>query len=408
MRRVAITGLGVVAPVGIGVDAFWDSLAHGRSGIGPIEHFDASEYATRIAGYVSDFDPTISIDKKEARRMSRFQQFAVVAADEAVADAGLEFDEEEADRVGVIVGSGVGGLGFMEDQHAILLERGPRRISPFLVPMMITDLAAGHISIRHGAKGINYSPVSACATGSHAIGEATEAIARGSADVIIAGGFDSGVTPLGVAGFAAARAMSTRNDDPLHASRPFDLDRDGFVIAEGGAVVVLEEWGRATARGARIYGELSGYGASADAYHITSPEPTGDGAARAMRHALTRANMSVADIGYINAHGTSTPQGDAIETQAVKSVFGSDAPPVSSTKSMTGHLLGGAGAIEAVACTLALNHGLLPPTINLENPDPACDLDYVPNMAREVKVNAVMSNSFGFGGHNATLIISRG
>ena len=408
MRRVAITGLGVVAPVGIGVDAFWDSLAHGRSGIGPIEHFDASEYATRIAGYVSDFDPTISIDKKEARRMSRFQQFAVVAADEAVADAGLEFDEEEADRVGVIVGSGVGGLGFMEDQHAILLERGPRRISPFLVPMMITDLAAGHISIRHGAKGINYSPVSACATGSHAIGEATEAIARGSADVIIAGGFDSGVTPLGVAGFAAARAMSTRNDDPLHASRPFDLDRDGFVIAEGGAVVVLEEWGRATARGARIYGELSGYGASADAYHITSPEPTGDGAARAMRHALTRANMSVADIGYINAHGTSTPQGDAIETRAVKSVFGSDAPPVSSTKSMTGHLLGGAGAIEAVACTLALNHGLLPPTINLENPDPACDLDYVPNMAREVKVNAVMSNSFGFGGHNATLIISRG
>jgi len=408
MRRVAITGLGVVAPVGIGVDAFWDSLAHGRSGIGPIEHFDASEYATRIAGYVSDFDPTISIDKKEARRMSRFQQFAVVAADEAVADAGLEFDEEEADRVGVIVGSGVGGLGFMEDQHAILLERGPRRISPFLVPMMITDLAAGHISIRHGAKGINYSPVSACATGSHAIGEATEAIARGSADVIIAGGFDSGVTPLGVAGFAAARAMSTRNDDPLHASRPFDLDRDGFVIAEGGAVVVLEEWGRATARGARIYGELSGYGASADAYHITSPEPTGDGAARAMRHALTRANMSVSDIGYINAHGTSTPQGDAIETRAVKSVFGSDAPPVSSTKSMTGHLLGGAGAIEAVACTLALNHGLLPPTINLENPDPACDLDYVPNMAREVKVNAVMSNSFGFGGHNATLIISRG
>ncbi|MDA3937662.1 MAG: beta-ketoacyl-ACP synthase II [Actinomycetota bacterium] len=408
MRRVAITGLGVVSPVGIGIDAFWDSLTHGRSGVGPIEHFDATEFPTRVAGYVSDFDPTVSIDKKEARRMSRFQQFAVVAADEAVADAELVFDEDEADRVGVIVGSGIGGLGFMEEQHAILMERGPRRISPFLVPMMITDLAAGHISIRHGAKGINYSPVSACATGSHSIGEATEAIARGAADVIIAGGFDSGVTPLGVAGFAAARAMTTRNDEPEKASRPFDVDRDGFVIAEGGGVVVLEEWERATARGARIYGEMVGYGASADAYHITSPEPSGDGAARAMRHALQRADMSVSDIGYINAHGTSTPQGDMIETKAVKSVFGADAPPVSSTKSMTGHLLGGAGAIEAVACALALTHGILPPTINLDNPDPECDLDYVPNVARKTSVDAVMSNSFGFGGHNATLIISRG
>lgn len=407
MRRVAITGIGVVSPVGVGVAPFWDSLQNGRSGVGPIEHFDASEFPTQIAAYVRDFDATATIDKKEARRMARFQQFAVVAADEAVADSGLEFDEEEADRVGVIVGSGIGGLGLMEEQHRILLEKGPRRISPFLVPMMITDLAAGHISIRHGAKGINYSPVSACATGSHAIGEGFEAIVRGTANVIIAGGFDAGVTPLGVGGFCAARAMSTRNDEPLRASRPFDVDRDGFVIGEGGAVLVLEEWERASARGANIYAEVVGYGASGDAFHITSPEPSGDGAARAMKHALERARLSGDSVDYINAHGTSTSQGDVIETKAIKRVFGSNVPVVSSTKSMTGHLLGGAGAIEAAACTLALLNGVVPPTINLENQDPECDLDYVPNTAREIDLQVVMSNSFGFGGHNATLVIRK-
>ncbi len=407
MRRVAITGIGVVSPVGVGVAPFWDSLQNGRSGVGPIEHFDASQFPTQIAAYVRDFDATATIDKKEARRMARFQQFAVVAADEAVADSGLEFDEEEADRVGVIVGSGIGGLGLMEEQHRILLEKGPRRISPFLVPMMITDLAAGHISIRHGAKGINYSPVSACATGSHAIGEGFEAIVRGTANVIIAGGFDAGVTPLGVGGFCAARAMSTRNDEPLRASRPFDVDRDGFVIGEGGAVLVLEEWERASARGANIYAEVVGYGASGDAFHITSPEPSGDGAARAMKHALERARLSGDSVDYINAHGTSTSQGDVIETKAIKRVFGSNVPVVSSTKSMTGHLLGGAGAIEAAACTLALLNGVVPPTINLENQDPECDLDYVPNTAREIDLQVVMSNSFGFGGHNATLVIRK-
>lgn len=408
MRRVVVTGMGVVTCTGVGVDAMWDSLKNGRSGISMIEHFDASEYTTRFAGYVKDFDLGDSVDKKEARRMSRFQQFAMVAADEAMRDAGLEtVDEELAPRAGVIVGSGIGGLGTMEEQTAVLLERGPSRISPFLVPMMIVDLAAGHISIKYGLRGINYAPVSACATGNHALGEAYEAIRRGDADLIVAGGFDAGVTPLGVAGFAAARALSTRNDDPQGASRPWSSSRDGFVIAEGGAVLVLEEYEQAKARGARIRAELTGYGASADAYHITAPVPDGNGAMRSMEMALTKAGLSTSDVDYINAHGTSTPVGDLAETNAIKRVFGADVPIVSSTKSMMGHMLGGAGAAEAAACVLALEHGLVPPTINLHDPDPECDLDYVPNVAREVDLSVAMSNSFGFGGHNATLVFSK-
>ena len=409
MTRIAVTGVGVVTPTGVGCEAMWASLANGVSGISPIEHFDASEYSTRFAGYVKDFDPSDIIDRKEARRMSRFQQFAMVAADEAMRDAGLtDIDEVTSLRAGCIVGSGIGGLGTMEEQTAVLLERGPSRISPFLVPMMIVDLAAGQISIRYSLKGINYAPVSACATGSHAIGEAAEAIRRGDADIIVAGGFDAGVTPLGVAGFAAARALSTRNDDPTAASRPWDVGRDGFVIAEGGGLLVLEDWDHAVARGATIRAEVLGYGATADAYHITAPAPDGNGAIRAMKQALAQAGLEPSAIDYINAHGTSTEVGDVAETNAIKAVFGSStAPLISSTKSMMGHMLGGAGAAEAAVCVLAMENGVVPPTINLTDPDPACDLDYVPNIAREVDLKVTMSNSFGFGGHNATLILGK-
>jgi len=408
MRRVAVTGIGVVTCTGVGAEAMWDSLAKGRSGIGPITHFDASAYSSRIAGYIHDFDASHVADAKELRRMARFQQFAMVAADEALKDADLAvIDEELAPRAGCIIGSGIGGLQVMEEQSAVLNERGPGRIGPFLVPMMIVDLAAGAVSIKHNLKGINYAPVSACATGNHALGEAFEVIRRNDADVIVAGGFDAGVTPLGVAGFCAARALSTRNDDPQAASRPWSESRDGFVIAEGGAVLVLEEWDHAVARGATIRAELVGYGATADAYHITAPAPDGSGAMRAMRAALAKAGLTTGDIDYINAHGTSTPAGDLAETNAVKNVFGSSVPLVSSTKSMMGHMLGGAGAAEAAACIMAMEHGLVPPTINLDDPDPLCDLDYVPNVAREADIKACMSNSFGFGGHNATLVFTR-
>ena len=408
MRRVAVTGLGIVCPVGIGVDAAWDALTAGRSGIGPITSFDTTDYTVHFAGCVDDFDPGNVLDVKEARRLSRFQQFAVVAAEEALADAGIsDVDPAEAERIGVIVGSGIGGLGLMEEQARVLMERGPSRVSPFLVPGMIIDVAAGLISIRHGFKGINYAPVSACATGNHAIGEAFEAIRRGSADVIVAGGFDAGVTPLGVAGFAAARALSTRNDDPTGASRPFDAERDGFVVGEGGAILILEEWDHAVARGATIRAEVIGYGATADAYHVTAPAPDGNGARRAMRMALDQAAIDLSEVGYINAHGTSTPLGDAAETGAIREVFGATPPPVSSTKSMTGHLLGGAAAIEAVACVRALETGVLPPTINYTDPDPACDLDYVPNVARLANPAVALSNAFGFGGHNSSILLGR-
>lgn len=406
MRRVAVTGMGVISALGVGVDSTWSGLMAGRSGARPITHFDASEYTTRFAATLPEWDPSPWIDGKEARRMSRFQQFAVAAADEALAQSGLVIDEVNAERVGVIVGSGIGGLDAMENAHSVLLERGPSRVTPFLVPMMIVDLAAGLISIRTGARGINYAPVSACATGNHAIGEAAEAIRRGDADAIIAGGFDCGVTPLGLAGFAAARALSTRNDDPEGASRPFDAGRDGFVIGEGGGILVLEEWEGAVARGAEILAELSGYGATADAYHITAPAPDGNGARRAMTAALRQAGLAPEGIDYINPHGTSTPLGDIAETGAIKAVFGTDAPPVSSTKSMTGHTLGGAGALEAVVCIQTIRTGVLPPTINLTDPDPQCDLDYVPNVAREATVRAALSNSFGFGGHNACLLFT--
>ncbi len=408
MRRVAVTGIGVVTCTGVGTAAMWDSLSNGRSGISTIEHFDASSYPTRFAGSVREFDPSAVIDSKEARRMSRFQQFAMVAADEALTDAGLtDIDEELAVRAGCIVGSGIGGLATMEEQTATLIDRGPGRISPFLVPMMIVDLAAGHISIKYGLKGINYAPVSACATGNHALGEAFEVIRRDDADVVVAGGFDAGVTPLGVAGFCAARALSTRNDDPQGASRPWSASRDGFVIAEGGAVLILEEWEHATARGAKIHAEIVGYGATGDAYHVTAPAPDGSGAMRAMQAALRKADLTPADVDYINAHGTSTPVGDLAETNAIKNVFGSDVPLVSSTKSMMGHMLGGAGAAEAAACILAMKNGLIPPTINLDDPDPECDLDYVANTARRTDIAVSMSNSFGFGGHNATLVFAR-
>lgn len=408
MRRVVVTGMGVVTCTGIGVEKMWDSLSNGRSGIRPITHFDVSEYSSRFAGYIDEFDPGEIIDRKEARRMSRFQQLSLVAADEAIRDAGLEdVSDDLAPRAGCIVGSGIGGLGTMEEQHSILVERGPGRISPFLVPMMIVDLAAGQISIRYNLRGINFAPVSACATGNHALGEAFEAIRRDEADVVVAGGFDAGVTPLGLAGFCSARALSTRNDDPQGASRPWSATRDGFVMSEGGAVLVLEEYEHAKARSARIRAELVGYGATADAYHITAPAPDGDGARRAMESALAKAGLAPSDIDYINAHGTSTPVGDVAETNAIKQVFGADVPLVSSTKSMMGHMLGGAGAAEAAACVLAIENSLVPPTINLTDQDPECDLDYVPLQAREAKLSAVMSNSFGFGGHNATLVFAK-
>jgi 3-oxoacyl-[acyl-carrier-protein] synthase II len=408
VTRVAVTGIGVVTPVGIGVPAMWESLVSGRSGIRPITSFDTTDYPVRFGGTIDEFDPSTSLDTKEARRMSRFQQFACVAADEAMADAGLtRMDGEESERCGVIVGSGIGGLRLMEEQAEILRERGPSRVSPMLVAGMIVDLAAGHISIRYNLRGINYAVVSACATGNHAIGEAFEVIRRGSADVIVAGGFDAGITPLGLAGFCAARALSTRNDDPQRASRPFDAERDGFVMGEGGGVLVLEEWEHAIARGARIHAEVIGYGATADAYHMTAPAPDGNGARRAMQLAIKQAGILPSDIGYVNAHGTSTELGDAAETGAIREVFGPDAPPVSSTKSMTGHLLGGAAALEAVACVRALETGILPPTINYETPDPACDLDYVPNVARTTNPTIALSNSFGFGGHNASIILRR-
>jgi 3-oxoacyl-[acyl-carrier-protein] synthase II len=408
MTRVAITGLGTINPCGLDVGETWDNITAGRSGIRPFTHFDVSEYTTRFGGYCDGFDPADHLDPKELRRMSRFIQVAVAAADEAIADSGLSIaDDPDADRIGVIVGSGVGGLEQMEQQYDVNKTRGPGRVSPFTVPMMIIDLAAGQISIRHGAKGINYAPVSACATGTHALGEAFEAIRAGRAVAVVAGGVDSGITPTGLAGFCAARALSTRNDDPQAASRPFDLGRDGFVISEGGAVAVLEDWDRAVARGAHIYAEVLGYGATADAYHVTAPAPDGGGARRAMELAIAQSGLDRSQIGHINAHGTSTEAGDVAESGAIRAVFGDDAPLVTSTKSMTGHLLGGAGALESLLCVKALETGVLPPTINLTDPDPACDIPIVANVALEMPVEAAMNNSFGFGGHNATLVFGR-
>jgi 3-oxoacyl-[acyl-carrier-protein] synthase II len=407
-RRVVVTGLGLVTPLGTGVEKTWQALCAGESGIRRISKFDPTGYDAQIAGEVTDFDPARFIEKKEIKKMDTFIHYAVGAAQLAVDDAGLKVAPEEATKVGVYIGSGIGGLGSIEHYHDVLKEKGPGRVSPFFIPMTIINLASGQVAIRIGAKGPNSCAVTACATGNHCIGDAYRLIQRDQADVMVAGGAEAAVTPLGVAGFAAAKALSFRNGEPTRASRPFDKDRDGFVLGEGAGVVVIEELEHARRRGARVYAEVIGYGMNSDAYHITAPPEEGEGAVRCMELALKDAGISKDQIGYINAHGTST-MADAIETKAIKTVFGERAYgiPVSSTKSMTGHLLGAAGGIEAVFSILALFHGLLPPTINLENPDPACDLDYVPNKARPSAITTALSNSFGFGGVNACLIFKR-
>lgn len=407
-RRVVVTGLGLVTPLGTGVEKTWKALCAGESGIGRITRFDPSGYDAQIAGEVKDFDPAQFIEKKEIKKMDTFIHYAVGASQLAVEDARLTVAPEEATRVGVYIGSGIGGLGSIEHYHDVLKEKGPGRVSPFFIPMTIINLASGQVAIRLGAKGPNSCAVTACATGNHCIGDATRLIQRDDADVMLAGGAEAAITPLGVAGFASAKALSFRNNEPMKASRPFDKDRDGFVLGEGAGVVVLEELEHARKRGARIYAEVIGYAMNSDAYHITAPPEEGEGAVRCMEMALKDADVAKTDIGYINAHGTST-MADAIETKAIKQVFGEQAYhiPVSSTKSMTGHLLGAAGGIEAVFSILALYDGILPPTINFDHPDPACDLDYVPNHSRPAKPQVVLSNSFGFGGVNACLLFRR-
>ncbi|MGZ8867931.1 MAG: beta-ketoacyl-ACP synthase II [Thermoanaerobaculia bacterium] len=408
-RRVVVSGIGMISPLGVGNDANWQGLLEGRSGIGPITKFDASEYACRIAGEVKGFNAEDWIEKKEVKKSDTFIHYAIAAAQMAATDAGLDTSKEDGDRVGVIIGSGIGGLPLIEEMHKKLLERGPSRMSPFFIPGLIVNLAAGHISIRFGCKGPSSAPATACATGAHAIGDSARIIRYDEADIMFAGGSEAVISPLAVGGFAAMRALSTRNDEPQRASRPFDLERDGFVMGEGAGIVILEEREHALARGAKIYCELTGYGMSSDAYHITAPAEDGSGMARVMNRALKDAGLQPTDIEYINAHGTSTPVGDKTETVAIRKVFQDHAYKlaVSSTKSMTGHLLGAAGGLESAIAALAVKEGILPPTINYENPDPACDLDYVPNKARKVDVRHVMSNSFGFGGTNATLIFSR-
>ncbi len=409
-RRVVVTGLGTVNPVGADPQSFWKNLLDGKSGISTIQGFDASHLPVRIAGEVASFDPELYIPKKEARRLDRFAQLFWAASDQALNDAGLDYRDagEEAYRAGVVVGSGIGGIISIQNGVDTIRDRGPDRVSPLVVTQIIANGAGGMVSIAYGLQGPNTCVVTACAASANAIGDAAEIIKRDDADVMLAGGSEAALAEFPVAAFAQTRALSTRNDEPERASRPFDADRDGFVMAEGAAVLVLEEFEHAKARGATIYAEVVGYGMSADGYHITLPRPGGMGAARAMQRALDNARLGPEDIGYINAHGTSTPANDTTETAAIKLAFGDAAyrVPVSSTKSMTGHLLGGAGALESIACVLAIRDGVIPPTINLENPDPECDLDYVPNTAREVKVRRAMTNSFGFGGHNVALVFS--
>jgi 3-oxoacyl-[acyl-carrier-protein] synthase II len=398
--------MGCLSPLGNDLATTWSAAREGRSGIGPVTRFDASRLTTRFAGEVTDFDPHTVLDRKAARHMDRFQHLAVAAAVEALAHSRFKITPENAERVGVIVGSGIGGIETLTQQIRLMDERGPMRVSPFLITMMVVDLAPGQISILLGAKGPNYATVSACATSAHAIGQAADAIQRGQADVMLAGGSEAGVVEVGMASFCTMHALSTRNDDPQRASRPFDRDRDGFVVAEGAAVLVLEERGHAERRGATILAEMAGYGQTADAHHVTEPAPRGEGAARAMRMALDDAAMAPQEIEYINAHATSTLVGDSRETEAIKDVFGEHAYrlAVSSTKSMTGHLVGAAGGLEALLSVQALVDGFIPPTINLENPDPECDLDYVPNVGRPARLRAVMSNAYGFGGHNVSLV----
>ena len=407
-RRVVVTGLGLVTPLGIGVPKTWEKLCQGQSGIGPISRFDASQYSVRIAGEVKNFDPANFIEKKEVKKMDTFIHFAVAASQEAVDDAKLVVTSDNADRVGVYIGAGIGGLPAIEHYHKILLERGPDRVSPFFIPMVIINLASGQVAIRFGAKGPNACTVTACATGNHCIGDGFRLIQRGEADVMIVGGTESTICSTAVAGFAAAKALSRRNDEPEKASRPFDKDRDGFVIGEGAGVLIIEELEHARARGARIYAEVIGYAMNSDAFHITAPPEDGAGAVKCMEQALKDGGVSKSSVGYINAHGTST-FADQVETQVIKKVFGERAYsiPVSSTKSMTGHLLGAAGGIEAVFSILALQQGIIPPTINLDNPDPECDLDYVPHKSRVCSFDVAISNAFGFGGVNACLVFRR-
>lgn len=408
-KKVVITGLGTVSPLGLNVEDTWQSAIEGNSGVDKITLYDASDFKTQIAAEVKDFDPQTHFDHRDARRMDRFAQFAVVAAKQALKDSGLEINDENRLRIGAIVGTGIGGLKTLQDQVTIYDESGPLRVSPFMVPMMLADTAGGMIAIQLQIQGPNLGVVTACATGTNAIGEAAEVIRRGQADVMFAGGTEAAIVQIAMAGLGSMTALSTRNDDPQHASRPFERDRDGFVMGEGAAVLVLEREEHAKARGARIMAEILGYGVTNDAYHISAPAKNGRGAADCMLMALSNADLDIDQIDYINAHGTSTALNDKSETAAIKTVFGEQAYniPVSSTKSMTGHLMGASGALEAMFSTLALRDGVMPPTINYENPDPDCDLDYVPNTAREAELSTIMSNSFGFGGHNATIILGK-
>jgi len=408
-RRAVITGIGLVTPVGNTIDEFWESLIAGKSGVGPVTRFDPADLPTTIAAEVKDFNPDRYIDKKQARRMDVSQQFAVVASGMAIDDSGLDLHSVDLERAGVVIGSGIGGLQTFETQHRILLEKSPLRVSPFFIPMMIADMSSGLVSIRFGFKGPNYATVSACASSGHAIADAVMMIQRGSSDLMLAGGSEASITLISCAGFCAAKALSTRNDEPERASRPFDAERDGFVLGEGAAVLVIEELEHARARKARIYAEIAGFGMSGDAFHMTAPLPDGDGAARSMRAALRDAGVAAEEVDYINSHGTATELGDIAETKAVKSVFGENAYniPINSTKSMIGHLLGAAGAAEIAATVLQMNRGKLHPTVNLDTPDPQCDLDYVPNKARVADIRCAISNSFGFGGHNISILLKK-
>ena len=407
-RKVVVTGIGVVTPVGKDLASFWDSLKNGRSGVGRISAFDPADYDCQIAAEIKEFTPAQYFNNpKDARRTDRYTQFAMAAAKMAMADSGVDLEKVDRTRFGTVIGSGIGGLNTLCEQHTALMNKGPGRVSPFMIPMMISNMASGLVSMEFGIAGPNFSTVSACATACHAVGEAWRMVQHGEADIFLCGGAEATIVPIGIAGFAAMKAMSTRNGEPERASRPFDKDRDGFVMGEGAGVLVIEELEHAKRRGARIYCELTGYGLSADAYHMTSPLPEGEGATRCMQMALEKSGIAPSEVDYVNAHGTSTGMGDICETKAIKAVFGDHAKNgllVSSTKSMTGHLLGAAGSVEFAACIMAIRDGIVPPTINLENPDPECDLDYVANTAREHKVRVAVNNSFGFGGHNATLV----
>jgi 3-oxoacyl-[acyl-carrier-protein] synthase II len=409
-RRVVVTGMGIVSPLGNEVETFWKNLVEGQCGIDRIASFDPTAYDTQIAGEVKNFEPAPAFPSpKEVRRTDRYSQFGVYAAWQALKDSGLDLNKAALDDIGVFIGSGIGGLETVTIQHKVLLDRGPGRLSPFMIPMLISNMASGLVSMYYNLRGPNFATCSACATANHALGEAWRTIKMGDASVMFAGGAEATIVPIGIGGFCAMKAMSTRNNDPKHASRPFDKERDGFVMGEGSGVLVLEELEYAKARGARIYAELAGYGNTADAHHLTAPPPGGEGAARCMRMAVRNASLNPEDISYINAHGTSTPQGDIAETQAIKTVFGDHARKlaVSSTKGATGHMLGAAGSVEMIVCTKAIETDTVPPTINYQVPDPECDLDYVPNTARSTKVNAIVNNSFGFGGHNATLVAKK-